>query len=136
VLADRPEEFWEYLKSWGGDWLLDHVYTPFGLDAVMEAVDSGSAVYVTDGSYSQKIRSGIDGAGYMIYCTTRRKVVMKGSFYEQCDKVGSYRGELLGLFAVHLIILAIKRFYALEAGPRGLVGCDNLGALNKLKEKR
>jgi hypothetical protein len=42
----------------------------------------------------------------------------------------------LGLLAVHLIILVIKRFYALEAGPRGLVGCNNLGGLNKSKEKR
>jgi hypothetical protein len=58
------------------------VYTPFGLDAVIEAVDLGSAVYVTDGSYSRKIRSEIDGARYMIYCTTWRKVVLKGSFYE------------------------------------------------------
>jgi hypothetical protein len=50
--------------------------------------------------------------------------------------VGSYRGELLGLQAVHLLILAIEGFYALEAGPPGLVGCDNLDGLNKSKEKR
>jgi hypothetical protein len=136
--SDRePEEFWEYLKSWGGKWLWDHVYyTPFGLDAVVEAIDLGSAVYVTDGSYSRKIRSEIDGAGYMIYCRRQKKVVLKGSFYELCEKAGSYRGELLGLLAVHLHILAIEQFYGLEPGPRGLVGCDNLGSLNKSKEKR
>jgi hypothetical protein len=71
VAGQEPEEFWENLKSWGRDWLWDHIYTPFGLDAVVEAVDSGSTVYVTDGLYSQKIRSEIDGAGYMIYCATR-----------------------------------------------------------------
>jgi hypothetical protein len=63
-------------------------------------------------------------------------VVLKGSFYKPCDKSGSYISELLGLLAVHLIILAIESFYALEAGPRGLVGCNNLGGLNKSKEKR
>jgi hypothetical protein len=43
VIADQePENFWEYLKSWGGDWLWDHIYMPFGLDAVVEAVDLGS----------------------------------------------------------------------------------------------
>jgi hypothetical protein len=42
----------------------------------------------------------------------------------------------LGLLAVRLIILAIECFYALEAGSRGLIGCDNLGRLNKSKEKR
>lgn len=92
--ADRePEDFWEYLKSWGGERLWEHVYTPFGLDAVVEAMDLFSAVYITDGSYSCKIRSEID-AGYMIYCKSRRKVVLKGSFYELCHKAGSYRGEL------------------------------------------
>jgi hypothetical protein len=131
-----PEEFWEYLRSWGGEWLWEHVYTPFGLDTVVEAIDSGSAVYVMDGSYSRKIRSQIDGAGYMIYCKSRRKVIFKGSFYENCDKAGSYRGEILGLLAINLLILAVERFYELEPGPRGLVGCDNLGGLNKLKERR
>jgi hypothetical protein len=128
--ADRePEEFWEYLKSWGGEWLWDHVYTPFGPDAVVEAIDLGSAVYVTDGSYCRKIRSEIDGAGYMIYCKRRKKVVPKGSFYELCEKI-------LGLLAVHLHILAIEQFYGLELFPQGLVGCNNLGSLNKSKEKQ
>jgi hypothetical protein len=103
---------------------------------VVEAIDSGSAVYVTDGSYSRKIRSEIDGAGYMIYCIRWKKVVLKSSFYELCEKAGSYHGELLGLLAVHLHILAIEQFYGLEPGPRGLVRCNNLGGLNKLKEKR
>jgi hypothetical protein len=104
----EPEEFWAYLKSWDSKWLWNHIYTPFGLDAVVKAIDSGSAVYVTDGSYSRKIRSEIDGAGYMIYCKRRKKVVLNGSFYEVCKKAGSYRGELLGLLAVHLHILAIE----------------------------
>jgi hypothetical protein len=42
----------------------------------------------------------------------------------------------LGLLAIHLLILAVERFYDLESGPRGLVGCDNLGGLNKSKERR
>jgi hypothetical protein len=62
--------------------------------------------------------------------------MLKGSFYKLCDKAGSYCGELLGLLAVDLLILAIEGFYALEAGPGGLVGCNNLGGLNKSKEKR
>ncbi len=101
---------------------------------VWSAIDLGLAVYVTDGSYSHKIRSEIDGEGYMIYCKSRRKVTLKSSFTSY--KTGSYPGELLGLLVVHLLILAIEGFYALEAGPPGLVGCDNLGGLNKSKEKR
>jgi elongation factor P hydroxylase len=104
------------------------VYTPFGIDAVVvvEAI-----ALVTDGSYSRKICSEIDGAGWMIYCKSRRKVVFKGSFYEWCATAGSYRGELLGLLVVHLLVMAVEIFYDLGAGPRGLVACDNLGGLNK-----
>lgn len=43
---------------------------------------------------------------------------------------------MLGLLAVHLLILAVEEFYELTAGPRGLVACDNLGGLNKSKQRR
>lgn len=79
----------------------------------MDAVAGGSAILVTDGSYSRKIRSEIDGAGWMIYCKVRKKVVFRGSTAELCTKAGSYRGELLGLLAVHLLVLAIEKFYDL-----------------------
>jgi hypothetical protein len=128
--------FWEFVRSMGGEWMWEHIYTPHGLDAVVEAVASGSAVYNTDGSYSRKIRSDVDGAGWVIYCKTRKKIVLKGSFYEWCDKAGSYRGELVGLLSVHMLIMAVEEFYDLSDGPRGLVGCDNLGGLNKSKERR
>lgn len=36
----------------------------------------------------------------------------------------------------HLIVVVVERFYAVEAGPCGMVGCNNLGGLNKSKEKR
>eukprot|EP00956_Cyclotella_meneghiniana_P033717 scaffold98469_cov63-Cyclotella_meneghiniana.AAC.14 len=130
------DTFWDFVRQWGGEWMWDSIYTPLGIDAVVEAVASGSAVYVTDGSYSRKTRSDIDGAGWVIYCKIKKKMVLKGSFYEWCDKSGSYRGELVGLLSVHLLILAVEQFYDLPEGPRGLVGCDNLGGLNKSKERR
>jgi hypothetical protein len=63
-------------------------------------------------------------------------VVFKGSFYEWCGNAGSYRGELLGLLAVHLVVLAVEQFYDLLAGPCGLTTCDNLGGINKSQERR
>jgi hypothetical protein len=72
----------------------------------------------------------------MIYCKVRKKVVLRGSTSELCTKAGSYQGELLGLLAVHLLVLAIEKFYDLPPGPRGLVACDNLGGLNKSKQRR
>ena len=96
---------------------------PFALDAVVEAISSGSAVFVTDGSYNHGIRRDIDGAGWLVFCKTRKR--------ERNAKAGSYRAELLGLLAIHTFLFAIETFYDLPAAHRGLVVCDNLGALNK-----
>lgn len=132
----QEESFWTFLRDWGGDWMWDDVQLVFGIDALVDALSSGSAILVTDGSYSRHIRADIDGAGWLVYCTTRKKIILKATFYEQCLQAGSYRGELCGLLAVHLLVLAVEQFYELPAGPRGLVACDNLGGLNKSKERR
>lgn len=63
-------------------------------------------------------------------------MVFKGSFYAWCGNAGSYRGELLGLLAVHLVVLTVEKIYDLPAGARGLVACDNLGGLNKSRKRR
>lgn len=114
----------------------ENYYMPYGIDALIEAIASGTAIYVTDGSYSRKIRADIDGAGWLVYCRKLKKAVFKASFHEHCHTAGSYRGELVGLMATHLLIYAVEQFYDLSDGPRGLVACDNLGGLNKSKERR
>lgn len=114
----------------------EDVNLSYGIDAVVDALASGSAILVTDGSYSRNIRADINGAGWLVYCTTRKKIILKATFYEPCLQAGSYRGELCGLLVVHLLALAVEQFYNLPEGPRGLVACDNLGSLNKSKEGR
>jgi hypothetical protein len=130
------EEFWTELHSVGGEWMWDHTYLPYGFDADIDAILAGSAIYVTDGSYNRSLRADLDGAGWLIYCTSRKKIVFKGSFCETNAAAGSYRGELLGLLAIHVFVLSVSEFYDCNDGSRGLVACDNLGGLNKSKEKR
>jgi hypothetical protein len=109
---------------------------PYGFDAVVDAIFSSKAIYVTDGSYNRPLRSELDGAGWLIYCPTRKRVVFTCSFCE-CNKyAGSYRGELLGLLAIHVFLLAITEFYDLQLPSLGTIACDNLGGLNKSKERR
>lgn len=63
------DEIWAFVQSWGGEWLWDHIYTPLGIDAMVNSTASGTTIHITGGSYSRKIRSDIDGAGsWMIYC--------------------------------------------------------------------
>ncbi len=78
------------MRGWGGDWLWEHTYLPFGIDALVNSIAEGTAILVTDGSYSRKIRHDIDGAGWLIYCNRRKKVVFKGSFSEWSGSAGSY----------------------------------------------
>jgi hypothetical protein len=133
--AIDADNFWCYLCSFGGGWMWDHVELPLGLDAVVDAISAGSAVFVTDGLYNRGVHRDLDGAGWLVYCTMRRRIILRGLFYEQNSKAGSYRAELLGLLAIHTFLLAVETFYDLPAVHRGLVVCDNLGALNKAKEK-
>ena len=135
-VATSDTDFWSSVRSFGGEWLWEHTHTPLGIDALVDAIADGSAILVTDGSYFRNVRPDVDGAGWLVYCKIRRKIVFEGSCFEQNAQAGSYRGELLGLLAMHVLILAVEKFYGLTSGPRGLVACDNLGGLNKSKERR
>ena len=76
----------------------------------------------------------MSGAGWLVYCT-KRKRKLYGSFFERSPKAGSYRGELLGLLAIHTLIAALEQFYSLPA-TTNKVCCDNQGALYKSKQRR
>ena len=132
----QEDDFWTFVKAWGGAWMWDDVTTPYGLNIVVNAIASGTAILVTDGSYNRKVRADIDGAGWLVYCTARKQIILIGSCYEWSTQAGSYRGELLGLLAVHVLIVAVENFFSLSEGSRGLIACDNLGGLNKSKQRR
>ena len=74
------------------------------LDWLVNALNNGTVISVTDGSYKKDIAPDVSGAGWVIYCE-QSKLKLTGSFYERSPDAGSYRGELMGLTALHLIIL-------------------------------
>ena len=114
----------------------DHVHLPYGLEPVIEVAKAGEAIFVTDGSYNRTVRKDVCSAGWVIYSERRKKVVMESSFCETSSSAGSYRGKLLGLLAIHVFIAAVQHFYDLPSTPRGKVACDNLGGLNKARQRR
>ncbi len=57
---------------------------------------------------------------------------MSGAFSEQTMAACSYRGKLLGLLAIHLILLSINKIYPTLTGSVHIFS-DCLGALNKAK---
>ena len=67
-------------------------------------------------------------------CTTCHRT-LRGSFYEISRSAGSYRGELLGLVAIHTFATAIAQHFLLE-DIRGVMSCDNMAALNQATKSR
>ncbi len=65
-----------------------------------------------------------------VHCLTTHPV---GSFFEIFPKAGAYRGELLGLMAIHTLALAAARFFHIE-WVSGKICCDNITALNQAKK--
>ena len=93
---------WEHVEDEGQDptWLL-------------EALKNGSAVMVTDGSFDRKRAPLISGAGWEITCRKSRKF-LKGSFFKISNSASAYRGEVLGLLALHTLIFALAQFHKME----------------------
>ncbi len=89
--------FWTYLKSFGGEWMWDNIQGgKMGVEWIRTALTNGSFIGVTDGSYNRVCAKHVSGLGWVI-CCTRTRHLLWGLFFETSPKVGSYRGELLGL---------------------------------------
>ena len=131
----QPDKFWDFLKAWGGNWMWANIVNE-GADLtwVVEAITNSTAVWVTDGSYNKDVAPLISGAGWILFCT-RTKQRLYGSFFEVSPNAGSYRAELLGLLAIHLLASAIEQYFGLSAST-AVIACDNKGALFKSKEYR
>ena len=131
----QPDDFWAFLCSWGGDWMWEHIEDE-GQDIqwMVDALKNGTAVLVTDGSFDRKMAPNVSGAGW-VFCCREAKKILRGSFYELSPSASAYRGELLGLVAIHTLAAALVEFYKLGK-VRGKICCDNIGALNQAERRR
>ncbi len=54
----QPSDFWEFLRSWGGEWMWDGIEdsqdTKQDLSWLIEGMKTGLLLWVTDGSYDRK----------------------------------------------------------------------------------
>jgi len=85
---------------------------------------------VADGSFIREEYADVCSAAFIIECTSGRGRII-GSFPEQSTAACAYRGELLGLMAIHLLLLAANR---LSPGLSGsvMIHSDCFGALEKV----
>jgi hypothetical protein len=99
--------------------------------SIIAAVKNGSAIWVTDGSFDRVCAPDICSAGWIIYCPQTRHY-LQGSFYETTPDSNAFRGELLGLTALHILAIAMKLHFKVD-GRMGSMHCDNERALGRAK---
>ncbi len=86
-----------------------------GTGWIAHAITDGSLVAVTDGSYIRHIYPYLCLAVFVLECSHGRGQII-GSFKEAPKAANAYRGELLGLMAIHLLLVSVNRYtnYSLE----------------------
>lgn len=94
------------LLDWGETWMWDNLTVEGEEDWILESIREGDCVAVTDGSYMDGVDSTVCSAAFIFECQKKRGRIT-GSFCEQSSVACSYRGELLGLLAIHLILASV-----------------------------
>jgi hypothetical protein len=103
----HPETFVEVLEEWSCTWICEDMRLS-GDDGWLEvAIRDNTLVAVTDGSYMRSLYPHMNSCAFILECTQCRGR-LTGAFSEQTIVACSYRGELLGLMAIHLILLSWK----------------------------
>ena len=95
------------------------------------AIRENTLVAVTNGSYMRELYPTMNSCAFILKCTQGRGR-LTGAFLEQTIAACSYQGELLGLMAIHLILLSVNRIDPTLTGLAHIY-LDCLGTLNKIQ---
>jgi hypothetical protein len=128
--ASTPLTFREVLMSWGNSWLWDHLTITGGEFWMYQSITNGMLVAVTDGSYMQELYPNICSAAFVLECSKGQGRIY-GAFTKATRVANAYRGELLGLMAIHLILLSVNKINQQLSGSVEIVS-DCLGALKRV----
>ena len=114
------ESFLDILREWGCTWMWEHLSLEGGSDWLPAAIQDNSLVAVADGSYMRQMYPDLCAMAFVLECKKGRGRII-GSFSEE-SIANAYRGELLGIMAVHLILVSVNRLNSLLAafGRSGL----------------
>ena len=127
-----PATILEVLEGWGCTWMWKSLRLVGDDNWLEEAIEAGTCVAVTDGSYIKEWYPNVCSAAFILECSEGRGRIV-GSFPEQAMAACAYRGELLGLMAIHLILLAANKLNP-ELRGSAAIHSDCLGALTKVAD--
>ena len=91
------------LRGWGNTWMWDNLAIMGDLEWIAALIADNSCVTVTDGSCMKDLYLYLNSAAFVLECSKGRGRLV-GSFEENTPNAGSYRSQLLGLMAIHLIL--------------------------------
>jgi hypothetical protein len=127
----KISNFWEFLHSWGGNWMWEGIDndqdTKSDMTWIAEGMTHNLLIWVTDGSYVRKKARDLSGVGWIIFCT-RTGLRLTGTIWEKSTGANSYRVEMLGLCALHLLAQAVAEFYKVDKWA-AILCCNNKHAL-------
>ncbi len=101
-----------------------------GTGWIARAITDGVLVAITDGSYIRQIYPYLCSAAFVLECLHSRGRLIS-SFKEASKAANAYRGELLGLMAIHLLLVSMNRVHKSLSGSAKVVS-DCLGALHQV----
>jgi hypothetical protein len=131
VTVEEPSAFWQVLTKWERMWMWDNLQWEGNNNWIAEAIRGGTCVAVTDGSYMGTLYPEIHSAAFVLECSNGSGRLW-GSFPESSRCACSYRGELVGLIVIHLILLAVNEVNKDLTGHVHIYS-DCLGTLNMVK---
>ncbi len=99
-----------------------------GTEWIHQSILDGSLVAVTDGSYIRELYPHLCSAAFVLECGKGQGWVI-GSFSESLAVANAYQGELLGLMAIHLLLLSVNKIHPTLEGSVEIFS-DCLGVLN------
>jgi hypothetical protein len=128
--ATTPSTFKDVIDSWNCDWLWKDLQWNGRGNWIERAIKDKTLIAVTDGSYMNNMYPSMNSCAFILECTKGRGRLSGGS-PELLKAAGAYRGELLGLLAIHLILLAINTIKKDISGLAKIYS-DCLGALSQV----
>ena len=120
----------EVLESWQSTWIWKSLRLVGNDGWLKREIERGTLFALTDGSYMRELLPNLCSAAFVLECSKGSGRIV-GSFVEASRGANAYRGELLGVMAIHLILLAANKLWPRLEG-RAVVFSNCLGALGQV----
>jgi hypothetical protein len=127
-----PPSFWAVINTWGYKYMWEQLHIVGNNKWIEGALEDNCCIVVTDGLHLRELYPQLNLAAFGFKCP-RGSGRLMGSFVESTPAACSYRRELVGLMAIHLILLKINECNKeLQGSIHIYSNCR--GALKKVKD--